>query len=131
MSVADFSPQLAIVVDDQADNRLIFQIALEMAGYVVTCAINGEQALAILKNQNFHLMILDLDMPVLNGRDLLKILELQALPMPTHILVATANVQMTTAIVKHLADHIIYKPVEVRALIGLAKRLKTDFSSRN
>lgn len=117
---------LALVVDDNKDNREIFSWALEHAGYTVTLAVDGKDAITALAKQPFHLMILDLQMPELDGHGVLKIIHTQPELLPKHVIVATANAHMTPNGIDDLADYIIYKPIEVAALVTLAKRLQAS-----
>jgi CheY-like chemotaxis protein len=61
-----------LVVDDDADFRIGLRAALEMKGYQVEEAADGEQALAKLAERAPLLVLLDLQMPVMNGREMLK-----------------------------------------------------------
>jgi CheY-like chemotaxis protein len=61
-----------LVVDDDADFRIGLRVALEMKGYQVEDAANGEQALARLAERAPLLVLLDLQMPVMNGREMLQ-----------------------------------------------------------
>src|SRR5947209_6149785 len=61
-----------LVVDDDADFRTGLKIALEMKGYQVEEAENGESALAALTEKPPLLVLLDLQMPVMNGREMLQ-----------------------------------------------------------
>lgn len=61
-----------LVVDDDADFRSGLRMALEMKGYQVEEAENGEQALAKLSDKPPLLTLLDLQMPVMNGREMLQ-----------------------------------------------------------
>jgi CheY-like chemotaxis protein len=61
-----------LVVDDDADFRIGLRAALEMKGYQVEEAANGEQALAKLTEKPPLLVLLDLQMPVMNGREMLQ-----------------------------------------------------------
>ena len=124
MTLEENGLPVALVVDDTLDNRRLFRIALETAGYQVMDANNGQRAHEMLIERPYHLMLLDLDMPVLNGRDLLKRLKDHPHQRPKHIIVATANTQMTTEIVMEMADYIIYKPFTIPELITMAKRLR-------
>ena len=121
------STSLALVVDDSMDNREIFRIVLEAAGYTVSCASNGEEALARLGTQKFRLMILDLAMPVMNGRDMMQILSAHPEQRPENIIVATANYHMATEIVEEMADYVLVKPVMIKELVTLAKRLNPAY----
>src|ERR1041384_1857599 len=61
-----------LIVDDDADFRLGLRTALEMKGYQVDEAANGEEALAKLAEKPPLLVLLDLQMPVMNGREMLQ-----------------------------------------------------------
>jgi DNA-binding response OmpR family regulator len=61
-----------LVVDDDADFRAGLRTALEMKGYQVDEAANGEEALLSLAEKPPLLVLLDLQMPVMNGREMLQ-----------------------------------------------------------
>src|SRR5881394_636252 len=61
-----------ILVDDDADFRAGLRAALEMKGYQVDEAANGEEALLRLADKPPLLVLLDLQMPVMNGREMLQ-----------------------------------------------------------
>lgn len=61
-----------LVVDDDADFRTGLRMALEMKGYQVEEAEDGEKALATLAEKPPLLVLLDLQMPVMNGREMLQ-----------------------------------------------------------
>lgn len=61
-----------LIVDDDADFRTGLRTALEMKGYQVDEAENGEVALAKLAEKPPLLVLLDLQMPVMNGREMLQ-----------------------------------------------------------
>ena len=61
-----------LVVDDDADFRDGLRLALEMKGYQVEEAANGKEALDRIEQKPPLLVLLDLQMPVMNGRELLQ-----------------------------------------------------------
>ena len=61
-----------LVVDDDPDFRAGLRMALEMKGYQVEESSNGEEALAKLSEKAPLLVLLDLQMPVMNGREMLQ-----------------------------------------------------------
>lgn len=65
------SPTILIVEDDPTLNEA-YKLLLEQSGYVVEVATNGEEALAITKRVEPHVIFLDLRMPVMNGLEFLK-----------------------------------------------------------
>ena len=67
-----------LVVDDDTDFREGLRAALEMKGYQVEEAGNGKEALERIEKKPPLLVLLDLQMPVMNGRELLQ--KLRAVP---------------------------------------------------
>jgi CheY-like chemotaxis protein len=61
-----------LIVDDDPDFRTGLRVALEMKGYLVEEAANGQEALARLSEKPPLLVLLDLQMPVMNGREMLQ-----------------------------------------------------------
>lgn len=60
-----------LVVEDDAVIRSMLQRFLEMGGYTVTVAQDGQDALEQLDNIQADLVLTDLEMPVMGGRELL------------------------------------------------------------
>ncbi len=61
-----------LVVDDDEHLRMVMQETLNSSGYTVEAADSGQQALDILNNESFDLIISDLMMPGMKGNELLK-----------------------------------------------------------
>ncbi|HVG35672.1 MAG TPA: response regulator [Pyrinomonadaceae bacterium] len=59
--------QTIMVVEDFEDNRFMMRRLLEMSGYQVLEAINGEEAVEIAKRERPHLILMDLSLPLLDG----------------------------------------------------------------
>src|SRR3954464_13934034 len=72
-----------LVVDDDSDFREGLRIALEMKGYQVEDAGNGKEALDRIVDRPPLLVLLDLQMPVMNGRELLQ--RVRGAPEPREI----------------------------------------------
>ena len=64
-----------LVVDDNQLNRDLLTRPLRATGYAVSEAKDGEQALAMIRSEPFDLILLDLVMPRMTGRELLQILK--------------------------------------------------------
>ena len=61
-----------LVVDDDPQVRRLFARKLRSAGYSVSEAQSGRQALVVLRGSRFDLMVLDLEMPDTDGFEVLK-----------------------------------------------------------
>jgi len=64
-----------LVVDDEPDTLGLIELTLQTAGYNVRTAANGDQALTIILNDTFDLILLDIMMPGMTGFDLVQILQ--------------------------------------------------------
>jgi two-component system chemotaxis response regulator CheY len=64
--------KLIMVVDDSASMRRVVGIALKGAGYDVIEGIDGKDALSKLTGQKVHMIISDVNMPVMDGIAFLK-----------------------------------------------------------
>lgn len=68
----DNEDYLVLIVDDQEEVLESSKLLLELEGYVVLCAENGEEAVEIVKNKNVDLMLLDYFMPGMTGEDVIR-----------------------------------------------------------
>jgi CheY-like chemotaxis protein len=60
-------PRTILVVDDFADTRLLLRTWLQKKGYLVVEAVNGKQAVAETESRRPDLIIMDVEMPELDG----------------------------------------------------------------
>jgi class 3 adenylate cyclase len=60
-----------LIADDNRVNRLLLARGVEQQGHVVVFAENGREALELLRNDNFDLILLDVLMPELDGYEVL------------------------------------------------------------
>ncbi len=83
----EWVPTVLVVDDDQDHNRALAKI-FERAGYRVRTAEDGQEALTILTERAYDLIITDLKMPHMNGLDLLRNIRAMSPDMPVVILTA-------------------------------------------
>lgn len=61
-----------LLVDDEEGIQLLYREEFEEEGFEVVSAYNGDEALALFQEQAFDLVILDINMPGLNGIEVLR-----------------------------------------------------------
>ena len=107
------TPGHLLVVDDNKVNRLLIGRNLEQAGHQVAFAENGKQALEMLHAQSFDLVVLDIEMPELDGLQVLA--QLTQDPALCRIPVVMASgVDELNSVVKCIemgADDYLHKPI--------------------
>lgn len=116
-----------LVVDDEANIRLVLEDTLTLDGHEVESVESGEQALALLADQKFDVVLLDLVMQGMNGMEVLASLRQQA--PDTVVILLTAHASLDTAIKawREGAHDYLFKPctpVDLRQSVrqALSKR---------
>lgn len=101
-----------LVVDDENQLRLTLALILKQDGYQVQTAANATEALQCLQEGPFDLMFLDLNMPGMNGIDLL--VEIHRLFPKLPVLILTAHATLDSAIqaVRLGARDYLIKPID-------------------
>lgn len=89
-------PAQILVVDDEQNIRLTLSALLSRAGHVVTVAASGEEAVALFERQHYDLMLVDLQMPGINGIQVVEALRQRNLD--TVVIVLTGHGSLETAI---------------------------------
>lgn len=124
---ADAEPFSLLVVDDSEPNRDALCRRLQRRGYVVTAAKEGNQALALLAEQRFDLVLLDVMMPGLNGLEVLQIIRQTHPGTELPVIMATAKDE-STDIVRALelgASDYVTKPLDFAVVLA---RVRTHLS---
>jgi two-component system response regulator AtoC len=116
-----------LVVDDEPGVRELLKSMLGRKGYRVTAASGGEQALALLKEQDFDLVITDLRMPGLPGEELVARVKKAQPALPVVVISAHGGTKSVVEVVKHGAEDYLAKPfeaadLELTVFKALAKR---------
>ena len=108
-----------LVVDDMMSIRNIVKRALLEIGYKdIHDALNGEDALEKLKSGGFGLVLLDWNMPVMNGIELLRIIRADSALRTLPVLMITAEAKMENimeAVQAGVSDYVV-KPFSAQAL---------------
>ena len=80
-----------LVVDDNDSIRNMLCLHLKRKGYQLAAAVNGRQALELVGKENFDLVLLDIDMPELNGLEVLKVIRQKHSSAELPVVMVTAN----------------------------------------
>ena len=112
--------QSVLVVDDEAGMRDTVAEILEFAGYEVSTARTGDDALSRLAEKTFDVVLMDIRMP---GRDGISILrEIGGPPPPVVMMTAYAVDEQLRAAVDLQSFAVVHKPVPAPYLIDLVAR---------
>jgi len=132
-SVATETEALRIlVVDDVAANRQIAQAMLSSAGHTVEVAADGISALLALSNGQFDAVLMDLQMPGMDGFEAtrrIRALQPPACAVPVIALTASALPDQIEATRRAGMDAHLVKPIDRQALLHVLRRLPSRDSA--
>jgi DNA-binding response OmpR family regulator len=111
-----------LVVDDDVELVGLLRFALAGAGYEVVAAFDGEQALAKIAESNFDLVILDVNLPVLDGFGVLRELRGRS-QVPVMMLTVRGAEEDEVQGLDLGADDYLKKPFSPRALLARVRSL--------
>ena len=112
----DVAAGSVLVVDDEPVVRDVLGRYLAREGYSVLEAADGEDALAAIREQAPHVVVLDLMLPKLSGLDVLKLVRLET-DVPVVILSARASEEERIAGLRLGADDYVVKPYSPREVV--------------
>jgi signal transduction histidine kinase len=120
-----------LAAEDHAANRLVLQALLEPLGVAVSFVENGREAVEAVTASAYDLVLMDANMPVMDGVSALKaIRQLDGDPARTPVHMVTANV-FEEDVRRYLdagADGVLKKPIDVRELFALMERSRAASS---
>jgi two-component system response regulator PilR (NtrC family) len=102
-----------LVVDDEQSLRDVLSIMLKRAGYAVTSAMDGEEAIELLNKEIFDLVITDLRMPKIDGMEVLKAVKSASPETVVLIITAFASADSAVEAMKQGAYDYLTKPFQV------------------
>ncbi len=126
----------AVIADDEPDIRDVIRITLEAEGFEVEEAVNGAEALALIRRRNPQVVILDSKMPEMNGEDVCRALKKDVLLRHLPVLLVTAKGE-TADKVRGLGagadDYIVkpFAPAELVARVRMVLRRTTSALDAN
>jgi DNA-binding response OmpR family regulator len=107
-----------LVVDDEPIIRELFEEAFSLSGYSVVSAATAEEALDILDRETINVMVLDLKLPKVHGREVCRAIKKEAPNLPMIILSASAHEVDKVLLLELGADDYVTKPFSPKELIA-------------
>jgi DNA-binding response OmpR family regulator len=111
-----------LIVDDEERMRKLIAAYLLKEGYEILEAENGAQALTLFKNENVHLIILDVMMPVMDGWSVCREIR-KTSDVPIILLTAKGEDEDKLLGFELGTDHYVTKPFNIKLLIARVKSL--------
>jgi two-component system, cell cycle response regulator DivK len=123
---------VVLIVEDYADAREIYREYLTFKGYRVLVASSGEEGLAIARDQDPALILMDIRMPEMSGTEAMRLLRSDPAfsQVPIVALTAHALADESEAAIAAGFDEVITKPCDLDDLILAIERLLSQDRQR-
>lgn len=116
------SKRSILVVEDEDNLRTILSDILRNAGYEIKTASNGEEAITLLKKHQFDLTFLDIQMPQVNGIQVLKYIRQYSPATKAIMLTGYADLKHAMEAKEFGAMDFIGKPYKLEEIMSTVER---------
>jgi two-component system response regulator TctD len=112
-----------LIVEDTADLAEAIAGRMRKLGYAVDLVGNGEEADELLRSESYHLVVLDLTLPGIGGKEVLHRLRQRRSRTPVLVLTARSDVDDKVGALDYGADDYLVKPFDFRELEARCRAL--------
>ncbi len=116
---------LVLLVDDSVDDRASFKAILERKGYKVLETSSGEECLQRVKERKFQVILLDMQLPGINGLDTLQEIKKVRPDLPVIMVTGHSETQMVENAMTRGSFAYLAKPVDIRKLMDVIEQTLT------
>ena len=116
------APASILIVDDEESFRVILSSILTPEGYWIETASDGVEAINAVQNTFFDLVLLDVQMPRVDGKEVLTFIKEQFIDTQVIILTGVEDVRIAVECMRLGAYHYLTKPYSADELIALIER---------
>jgi signal transduction histidine kinase/ActR/RegA family two-component response regulator len=127
-SNAKLDQAYVLVVDDSEINLLFLVSLLEQLDCMVDSAMDGQQAFALIKQNNYDLALIDINMPIMNGLELVKLIRRLKVKSKLIAVSAYADSDKINEALNAGFDSYLTKPIEEYQLVEL---IETSLQNRH
>lgn len=115
-----------LLVDDEKDFLDVMAQRMEARGLEITTAESADQALSIIEKEHFDAIVMDFQMPGMDGMQALKAIKAKSPELQIILLTGYATVEKTVEAMKAGASDFLEKPVDIEVLTAKIKKAKAD-----
>ena len=112
-----------LIIDDDKEIVALIKKSLSAQSWLVECAYNGSQGLKMIKNGGYSILILDLSLPKISGREIIKEIRNSKNKIPIIILSVQSEIGDKKELFSLGADDYLTKPFLIDELIIRVKAL--------
>jgi len=111
-----------LIIEDEAGMRDLLQKVLGRQGYTVRVVAEGKDALKLLEEETFDLVLTDVVMPGVNGMDILRFVKRERPETTVIIMTAFGTIDSAVQAMKEGAYHYISKPFKMEEILVVLEK---------
>ena len=115
-----------LVVDDEEALRTVLSNELINAGYEVSTASDGDEAISSVQNKKYDLVLLDIKMPKVDGFEVLRFIKKTIPTLKVIMLTGFADLKNAIESKKHGAEDFVSKPYDLVDLLTTIERVLSE-----
>ena len=112
-----------LVVDDDRDLAMSLADVLAISGHTAKVVHNGEDAVAQVSGTPFDLVLVDYDLPRMNGAQVMASIRTQKPGLPVRLMTAYSAQYVQDRSADTVDEHILIKPLDLDWLLGFLEAL--------
>jgi len=112
-----------LIIDDDPDFGSALAATLKSAGYVIDTARDGERGCFLARTNSYSLIILDYNLPLLSGREIIKMIREENLSVPIIMVSVNSELNDKVDLLTLGADDYLTKPFALSELLARVKAL--------
>ena len=121
-----------LLVEDDKKISSFLNKGLKEEGYIIDCSYDGEEALYLIQNNIYDLILLDIMIPYINGMELCKRVRESNIDIPIIMLTAKDSIEDKVTGLNEGANDYITKPFSFEELLARIKvQLRSNISTNN
>jgi len=114
---------LILIIEDEADMLSLFTLIVRRQYDRVIGALSGTEAMSILQQSSPDVILLDLGLPDISGRDVLRYIRQASHLRGTKVVVVTAFPDLVRFAQESMADRVLYKPFSASELLRVIQEI--------
>lgn len=115
-----------LVVDDEEPLRMVLGNELSTSGYDVATAADGDEAITVIQNKRFDLVLLDIKMGKTDGFEVLKFIKKNFPALKVIMLTGFADLKNAIESKKNGAEDFVSKPYDLVDLLTTIERVLSE-----
>jgi CheY-like chemotaxis protein len=107
-----------LVVEDDEPTRKLLDAVLTRGGFSTAFAPNGREAMRLLRTNDYAVVVLDIMMPEVGGREVIEFITAESIPVPV-VVCSAAGPRVLTGFDTNVVKGVIRKPFDIEQFVAM------------